>query len=414
MTSSPGSREFLARSLSRALAPWPIRAGIVVAIALLVLAGMNALHRGLLSPDPDRIWQEAEADLKAGRFAQAGAQLKRLEQLRSRTDLDWMLCAQVAVAQGRDQEALGALSRVSAVHPLAAQASLMAGRIERQCHQIRRAEALFREALVRDPRLIAAHKELIFIFGIQLRRRELDAEFKALAGLTALTHHDLFTWGLTHFTDWEPGIAKDLEEFVAADPDDRFSRLALAALLFDQPAMVSRVESVLDSLPSADPDAQALRVELRLSHGQLDEAVSLLAQAPDHHPQLARLRGRVAMMKGDRDVAIRYFHEALSGEPHDRVTLSELAKALVLKGDTKAAEVFIARAKRLDDVYNLINRVSKPNRENRSTDLSELGRACEAAGLLEEARGWYSLAIARDPSDSEAQGGLHRTRVAGS
>jgi len=371
---------------------------------------MTAVSRVLLTPDPNRVWQAAEADLKAGRIAQARARLVRLETLRSRTALDWMLRAQLAIADQRDQEALDALGHVASDHPLAAEASLMAGRIERERHRLRRAEAAFRQALAIDPRLIAAHKELIYIFGIQLRRREIDEEFKALSRLTPLTHHDLFTWGLTHFTDWEPGIANDLDEFIQADPEDRFSRLALAALLFDRPEMASRVEKVLDPLPGSDPDAQALRVEFKLSHGQVDEAVSLLEGAPDHHPHLALLLGRVAMMKGDRQAAIRHFKEALSGEPHDRVCLSELGKALVLSGDKKAAEGYLARAKRLDDVYNLINRVRKPNQENRSTDLAQLGRACEAAGLLDEARGWYSLAITRDPLDSNAQRGLHRLR----
>jgi tetratricopeptide (TPR) repeat protein len=398
------------RSRYRAIARRPIRAGIALAIVLPLVGGITALYRGVFSSDPDRVWAAAQADLSAGRIAQARSRLARLGTLRTRTALDWMLGAQLAIALGHDQEALDALGHVAADHPMAAEASLMAGRIERQRHHLRSAEAAFREAILRDPRLIAAHKELIYIFGIQLRRREIDAEFKALAGLTPLTHHDLFTWGLTHFTDWEPGIAKDLEEFIEADPEDRFSRLALAALLFDQPEKESKVEKVLDPLPRSDPDAQALRVELKLSHGQVDEAVALLDGAPVHHPHLARLLGRVAMMKGDRDAAIRHFREALSGEPHDRVCLSELGKALLLKGDKQAAEIYLARAKRLDDVYNLINRVRKPNQESRLADLTDLGRACAAAGLLDEARGWYSLAITRDPSDPEAQGGLHRLR----
>jgi hypothetical protein len=59
-------------------------------------------------------------------------------------------------------------------------------------------------------------------------------------------------------------------------------------------------------------------------------------------------------------------------------------------------------------VYNLINRVSRPNHENQAPDLTELGRACEAAGLSDEARGWYMLAINRRPTDSEAQQALRR------
>src|SRR5262249_28348927 len=97
-------------------------------------------------------------------------------------------------------------------------------------------------------------------------------------------------------------------------------------------------------------------------------------------------------------------------EPYDRVSLAELGKALALVGDESASSGYLARARRLDEVYNLINRVSTPNRENQPPDLTELGRACEAAGLRDEARGWYMLAISRQPTDWQAQQALRRLR----
>ena len=212
-------------------------------------------------------------------------------------------------------------------------------------HRIRRAEAAFRQAVARDPGLIRAHKELIYILGMQLRHHEVDAEFKALAHLTPLTHHDLFTWGLTHFTVWAPDIAQDLEAFIQADPDDRYSRLALATLLVNRPAMQTTVERALELLPHDDPDALALRVELKLNHGRVDEALAMLREAPEHNAHLARLRGRVALMRGDPTDAIRYFQDALGHEPYDRVSISELGRALRLRGDKSAAEDYLARAR---------------------------------------------------------------------
>ncbi len=67
-------------------------------------------------------------------------------------------------------------------------------------------------------------------------------------------------------------------------------------------------------------------------------------------------------------------------------------------------------------MYNLINRVREPGKENQAPDLAQLGRACEAAGLFDEARGWYLLAIGRDPLDAESQQALRRlgeTRMQG-
>ena len=383
--------------------------GLILALTALS-GGVILLSGGLDFSDPDQIWAEAEANVRAGRFDLAQRALKKLERKRAPTALDWLLRAQVATGLGHDDLALDALSHVEQDDAMAAQARLLAGRIERRHLRFRPAEASFRAAIEREQGLIEAHKELIYIFGIQLRKRELDAEFKALSRLTQLSHHDLFTWGLTHFTDWDPAIATELEQALEIDPDDRHSRLALANLLFDQPDKEGKVLEILEPMPPDDTDAAALRVELNLAHGRIEPAIALLEGEPHGHSRLARLRGRVALLSRDHAAAIRHFREALSGEPYDRVAIAELGKALVLVGDRPVAQEFQTRARRLDDVYNLINRVSRPDRENQVFDLTRLGAACEAAGLREEAQGWYRLAIAREPLDAEAQQGLRRLR----
>ncbi len=90
------------------------------------------------------------------------------------------------------------------------------------------------------------------------------------------------------------------------------------------------------------------------------------------------------------------------------MSLSELAKALSLKGDRSAAQGYLDRIKRLDAVYKLVNRVATADQERDAADLIRLGQACEAAGLRAEARGWYNLAISRNPLDAEAQRALAR------
>jgi tetratricopeptide (TPR) repeat protein len=358
--------------------------------------------------DPDRLWDQAQAALRAGRPEQAEAKLVWIRRLRSPSSLDWMLEAQVASAHGRAERALAALSHVPDDDPLAAQAFLLAGRLERERNRVRAAEAEFRRALKVDPDLIDAHKELIHIYGVQLRRKEVDAEFRALARRTRLTHHDLFTWLLTHFTSWRPDIARDLQAYVDADPGDRYSRLALAEILLDQPGQAERVVQILDALPASDADALALRVGLALHLGRLDEADALLARGPNDHPGLARFRGRLALRRNDPAAAAEHLRRALSSEPYDRVSPFDLGQALALKGDKQAAEALLDRARRLNALYELVIRVRSPDRENQPSDLTRLASACEAAGLMEEARHWYALAISRDPLDCRAQAALFR------
>ena len=192
-------------------------------------------------------------------------------------------------------------------HPLFPQSLYMTGLIDARIA----ASAMPRPPTARlspaSPGLVNARKELIYILGMQIRRREIDAEFKALSRVTPLTHRDLFTWGLTHFVHWGPDSADQIQAFIQADPDDRFSRLALARFLIDQPSGRARVEWALEPLPADDPEALALRVELRLNNGEVEEALGMLARTTESNPALERLRGRAAMMRGDAAGAIRHF-----------------------------------------------------------------------------------------------------------
>ena len=361
--------------------------------------------------DPQVLWDEAHASLRSGQVAAAKNKLGWIGWLRAPTPLDWLLGAQIAIAEGLADEALVALGHVPDDHPMASQAFLLAGRIDRQRNRMPAAESAFRKAIALDPRLIEAHRELIFLLGMQLRRREVDAEFKTLARLAPLSHHELFTWGLTHFTVWVRDSAEKLEAFIRADPNDRDSRLSLATFYLKSPDLQSRVEPTLEPLASSDPEATALRVELKLDQGLVDEAVAMLDLAPAGHPSLASIRGRLALIRGNHTAAIAHFQDALSQEPYDRAALSALGKALLLKGDKSAAQGYLDQVKRLDEVYNLLNGINRPERENQPADLIQLARACEAATLTDEARGWYLLAIGRDPLNAEAQQALRRLRA---
>ena len=285
--------------------------------------------------------------------------------------MDWILEAQLATAEGHPDQALAAIDQIPDDHPIAAQAHLLAGRIERQRNCLRKAESAFRRAIAVKPGLIEAHKELIYILGIQSRRCEVDAEFHALARLTSLTHHDLFTWALTHFTQWSPDIVEDLEGFIKADPEDRHSRLALVELLLERPGAESDIERILEPLPSTDLDALALRIQLAFNLGQFDKAENLLASAPMGHPRIMRIRGETALRHHDLDGAIQGFRQALSAEPYDRVSPMQLAQALRLKGDRSAADAYLDRVRRLNHLYNLI--MPHPHAPTRKPGLRPVG-----------------------------------------
>ncbi len=146
----------------------------------------------------------------------------------------------------------------------------------------------------------------------------------------------MFHWCLLRNSTWEPSEAVGtLIGYVAADPGDRQSRLALAEnyLRMDR---ADDAESVLAPLPDTDSDALELRTRIALERQDLDAADRLVASAAANDPLIARLRGRMALARGDIPAAARDFRISYTHDPESRETLFGLAAALELSGDSPA------------------------------------------------------------------------------
>jgi tetratricopeptide (TPR) repeat protein len=381
--------------------------GLVTAAAL-GLGGYLAIR-----PEPsnaDAIWDRAEADLQEHRLDRVGRAVDRLERLREPTPLDRLLRGQLAVALGRTDEALAELAQVPDDHDLAAQARMLAGQLERRRDRFRRAEEALREAVRLDPKLVQAHRELIYIYGFQLRRADLAREFLALSKSTDLSFGELLDWGLFRSELWEPAAAaEDLARCVAADPGDRQSRLALVE---NQRRMgqLDQAEATLAVLATDDPTAIAARVRLALERHDEPTAERLLGSGPSDDPELARLRGRLALSRRDAAAAARHFQIASRTEPESREGLAGLIAALTLLGNAKALEPLRDLAARCERLDRLIQRADSESARADPDLPLRLGEACAALGHDAEARGWYQIAIARDPLDPRAQRALFQLR----
>jgi tetratricopeptide (TPR) repeat protein len=359
-------------------------------------------------PDPDRLRAQADADIQARRFDRAAATLGRLARLGPPTVEDWMLRARVAIARDRIDEALAALARVPDEHPKASEARLRQGQIELRRGRARVAEAAFLQAVRLYPGLVQARRELVYIYGMQLRRDALNTQFQALARLGPLSFDDVFLWCLTRGCTWEPAeIVQTLGRFVQADPADRWSRLGLLDAL-RQLGRFAEAEHLVSALPASDPDARVIRVGLALDQGNVAAAVALLAEGPADHPGLALLRGRMAILHHDGQAAVRHLRAALVGAPDDRDVQFSMGQALRLAGDKQAAEPLLLAASKQDALAALLGRAPSERERADPTLRVRLGAACEAAHRLPEARAWYELAIAHDPFDRAAQRALHR------
>ena len=381
-------------------------AAIALALGFWVYRGMRPK-----GSDAELSWEQAERDFKAGGYARAEKTLDRLKGLREPTPLDWMLRAQLAMVRNLSDQALTALRQVPDEHYMAAQARLLAGQIELRRDRVRFAEQGFRAALRLDPNVVPAHRELIYIYGMQLRRAELTSEFLALSRLTALSFDNVFHWCLLRNNSWEPGEAvESLSRYIAADPEDRWSRLALAENE-RRMGLHADAESILSVLPPQDPEAIALRAQIALDLQQSDRVEQLLALGPEDNPALARLRGRQALARRDARKAIHCFQIAYAADPESRETVFGLLGAYEMLGDQKSAEPLREAAHNLERLNTLVQRAAMAPARRDATLMRELGAACEALHRDAEAQAWYELAVAREPLDRESQQALFRLKA---
>jgi len=378
-----------------------------------VLAGGLTAH-AFWRPDPDAVYEQTLASLEAGRFEAAESGLARLRRLREPTVLDWGVRARVAIARGRTDDALAALGKIPEGHPLSGWAFLRAGQLDARRRSFRKAEAALRRALGREPGLVQARRELIYILGLQLRRGELDEQFARLAEQSTLTPHEVWVWCMSRdLVWWTPGEhAAILEAAVETDPDDRWSRLALVENHRRQ-GHLARAGAILAPMPPSDPDARAARAGLAIAGQDFETAAALVAGGPVEHLGLAGLRGRLALTRRDGPAAVGNLQRVAAAEPDRRSALADLGHAWLLAGDDKKGQPYLDAAARVDALNNLI--LGAEPRIN-SADPAlwlRLGAACEAAGRPRQARCWYVLAVQHDPLDGGVQRALHRLDTGG-
>jgi len=254
---------------------------------------------------------------------------------------------------------------------------------------------------------------LIYIYGMQLRRPEINDEFLALQKLTGLTYDEVYRWTSLLNNSWEPGdVVGDLIRFVQADALDRWSRLALAENVRKM-GLHDTAESTLAVLARQDPQANLIRAQIAFDRQQTERANELLELGKSDDPPVARLLGRQALARRDPRSAVRHFRVAFSADPNDHETLFGLQSALELLCDEKEAQPIRAAARNVSQLNTLLQRARAGEAERNPDLLRQLGTACAALRRDNEARAWLELAIARNPLDSESQQALFRLRGKG-
>jgi predicted Zn-dependent protease len=253
----------------------------------------------------------------------------------------------------------------------------------------------------------APRRDLIWLYCMQRRRRELDEQFAALSRLTPLDFHQMLLWGSSQAASWDPSEVRPiLEGFVKADPDDYLSRLTLAEAL-RRLRRIDDVKAVLSPLPSSDPEVRAILARMAVERGD-DGAVEWLTRDhPDQHPVLARMRASLALSQRDLPAACKLLRAATAADPHNRAVLFQLGDTLKRSGKVEEGQRYVSAARDHDALYYLIEQAEAGGGENAQL-LRAIADASLRLGLRAEARAWYLLALQLDPADQETQKAVYR------
>lgn len=387
----------------RAPARWAIAAVALLGSVALVIAA-----RGRLESDPDTLASQARDALHFGQWTRAESLLDRLSAQRAANSGDRLLRASLDEIRGKPDAALAKLAAIPDSDPLAPQARFGAAQIERKRDKLRHAEILLLEALRLDPKLIQARRELVYLYGMQCRRADLCAQFQALDELTSLNLDDVFLWSSTQGDIWvNSAIRPDLERYLAADPADQRSRLALAEVLL-RAGLYKDAEQTLEPVPESVDDARVLRARIELSLGQLEEARATLAGGSADHAGLALVRGEVALRLSDPATAAQELRIAVKQDPMNIEAVQALAVSLNRLGKAREAMQIQKQADKLRDLADLLQRANTITGRKDRTLPGRLGRVCAELQRPELARAWYRVAISIDPLDAEMQRALYR------
>jgi tetratricopeptide (TPR) repeat protein len=380
---------------------------------LLVALGVGAVIASRIwvrsSPEVHQrldLLQDAWIEFNAKSYDRATAILDRRAAQVEPTPLDWMLRARIAESQGRLLEALDHLKKIPDSDPISSQAWLKAGQIELARHNARAAEAALHRSLALNSDQIQPYRELAYLYTVQRRREECDAQFRALAKRMPLDYVLAFGWCQNFCRIWDPSEGcRVLSRFLEFNPDDRISRIALAINL----RVANRLDearSTLAPLPDSDPEARALWAQFAMDAGEFDAAHALTRDGPADHVRLNVIRGLVALNSGDTRKSADYFRAALRRDPQDRDATHGLGFALRLLGDPQGKEL-TDTALRYDDLKRAIV-LSVKTIDTDPRLFYKLGELCESIHRIDEARVWYQLAVKRDPLDPQAHQALAR------
>ena len=267
-------------------------------------------------------------------------------------------------------------------------------------------EAVLRQIVAANPKAKEMHQALLaFLLS---RKRTADAETEMRAMLAADPNDTVRALDLVRFLGSVKGPAEaraELEKLIAAKPDVADFKFILAQFDFaekkSEVAMASLEAIIAKGEPKKDVvSAQLLLASMNIQLGHADKAKALIADvlAGDaKNADALALRANLSLDSGEMDNAVADLREALNQQPNSVALLMLLGRALERQGAVELANDRIAQAVKAS---NYSPQVALDYIEF----LGRRGKTAEAETILTEA-------AARNPNDRRLLQTLAKLRL---
>lgn len=326
--------------------------------------------------------------------------------------------AESAHRLGRSDEALKFLEHIlpEDASEQAIEAFILAANIHFLQGHAWEAEQRYRQALKHRPRDVYLNRQMSFLLTVEGRRWESRPHLLELVSQRQNTLEELILLG-DIWPDY--ALAAELQRFRKASPHDPLPLLGLARTAARHQETASALEmlrQVVKRYPHLVEAHAWLGWTLLQSAEGTAELASWEAQLPAgaaDHPMIWLVRGMGAEQTEQREAAVRCFWEAFSRDPNYELAAYQLSRALTAIKEDDNADLLRERTEQLYKLAALLKRVHS-DRDDLArlsggvASLAEVAEMLESLGRTTEARAWYDVIAAADPTMTWAQAEAER------
>jgi tetratricopeptide (TPR) repeat protein len=358
------------------------------------------------------LWQEALAASRSRAWDRVETTLTRRAWYRPEDPVAILLRVEAALRRGDREAAARALAAVPDSSPQAESAHLSRGRLLKELYRPAEAIEEFRACLRLNPRQIAAHRELIIIFGIERRAGEQEAELWALHDCAGGAVEALRILGQSTLTIPPGALAKTADEgsvlqrCLETRPDDPDLVAPLAYFLRNR-GEVAAARALLERWLGTSAERAGIRLEdlaCLLDQGDIASARPWFEASDERLESSSRywlLRGDWFRLQDHPRETVESYQEAVRRDPRNPEIRYRLAQALRATRRDHEADLAMSYHQRLQQLSLLTAQISES-----APDLDRLiqaARLCHDLDRDREARAWYTAALCIAPSHQEAQ-----------